>query len=203
MPEGSATDEALRSFEGFYCIEDGLTVRIKKELGHLRTEIFDETNFILSPRANGRFTLKYNMLGLIPIGTDEIDKVGFGMTRVAGVDMLTASINGRTFPGGVRINRSSIPDVWLKRIGRYEIINPGEVFIFVNKIRIREDKGFLLLEARPLFGNFTQSYTLTPISDTECLICGVGNSFGATLTGFTQDGWEYIRASGYLFRKKY
>jgi hypothetical protein len=203
LPAGSATVETLRSFEGLYCIGGGGTLRISKELGHLRTELFDNTNIILSPRANGRFTFKYNMLGFIPLGTDEIDKDGIGMTRFDGIDMLTANVSGHTFPAGVRMTRSSIPDAWLRRLGRYEIINPGEDLVVVNKIRLREDRGFLMVDIRPLFGDVTKSYPIKPLSDAECIICGVGNNFGETLTGFTQDGWEYIRLSGYLFRKKY
>ncbi|MCG6538222.1 MAG: serine hydrolase, partial [Syntrophales bacterium LBB04] len=84
----------------------------------------------------------------------------------------------------------------------YEIINPGDDTVLVEKIRLRRDNGLLLVDYElPLFFKGAMSLALRPVSGNEAVIYGLGRGMGETISVVTVEGEELLRYSGYLLRK--
>ncbi len=52
----------------------------------------------------------------------------------------------------------------------------------------------------PFFFKGTARFALTPVSDTEAVVSGLGRSLGETVRAVLVDGQERIAYSGYLLR---
>jgi hypothetical protein len=90
-----------------------------------------------------------------------------------------------------------------QRIGDYEIVNAGDDALLVDKIRVFQDNGLLQVEyAMPLFTDRKMSIAVTPLSDKEFLVNGLGRGMGETIRTVTVNGEEMLLYSGYLLRKR-
>jgi hypothetical protein len=114
-----------------------------------------------------------------------------------------AGMNGKEILVGERIRTVPISEAMLRRVGEYEITNAGEDAVLVDKIRVRLDNGLLLVEyGMPLFTDKTMSIAITPLSDNEALISGLGRGMGETIRTVNVRGEELLQYSGYLLRKR-
>jgi hypothetical protein len=157
----------------------------------------------LVPRADGQLGLRYKLLGIFPISLGELDQVGISRTTVAGREIVKAGMNGKEILVGERIRTVPISEAMLRRVGEYEITNAGEDAVLVDKIRVRLDNGLLLVEyGMPLFTDKTMSIAITPLSDNEALISGLGRGMGETIRTVNVRGEELLQYSGYLLRKR-
>ncbi len=199
--EGSLTQEELQSYEGRYTTMAGV-VDITKKLDYLRAKIMDAT-LRLVPRPDGLLGLQFRLLGMIPISLGELDKVGISRAMVAGREVVKATMNGQELLVGERLKPVPIPEALQKKVGEYEIVNAGDDAVLVDKIHLRQDCGLLLVEyGLPLFTDKMMSFAITPLSDSEAIISGLGRGMGETIRIVTVDGEEMIRYSGYLLRKR-
>jgi len=203
-PEGgeiSLSTEALQQYEGWYATLVG-AVNVRKASGGLRADVMNRT-LRLIPRADGSLGLQYRLLGLFPIRIEALDGIGVSRTDVAGREILAARMHGRAFPIGERIRPVPLPAEWRGRTGEYEIVNPGEDAILPEKVRLREDGGFLFVDfALPLLFPGTASFAVAPVSKSEAILRGIGRGMGETVRDVTVNGEEMISYSGYLLRKK-
>jgi hypothetical protein len=191
----------LRAYEGRYATMAGV-VTLRETSGQLRAEVMKKS-LRLVPRADGLLGIRYKFLGLFPVSLGDLDYVGVGSARIEGCDLLTARMDGQELLIGQRILPVPIPGKWMERTGEYEIANPGEDTILIEKIRLRQDHGLLLVDiSMPRFFKDELSYAVEPVSDTEAVIYGLGRGLGETLRVETVGGDELIRYSGYFLRKK-
>jgi CubicO group peptidase (beta-lactamase class C family) len=198
---GSLPRAELQAYEGRYASMLGV-VEITKKSDYLRAGFMGKT-VRLVPRPDGLLGIRYRLFGIIPISLGELDQVGISRATVAGREIVKAGINGREMLFGERIRPLPIPEAWLRRVGEYEIVNAGEDAVLVEGIRVRQDKGLLVVEyAMPLFSAGRMSLAIAPVSDTEAVISGLGRGMGGTIQAVAVDGVELIRFSGYLLRKR-
>jgi CubicO group peptidase (beta-lactamase class C family) len=201
VAEGTLSPEALQAYVGRYATVAGV-VEVSKKSDYLSVEFLNKT-LRLVPRADGLLGLQYRLWGLFPVGLGGFDRIGFSVARVAGRDILKAHVDGQEMLVGERIQVKALSDNLLQRIGEYEIVNRGDDAVLFDKVRVRQDKGLLIVDyAMPLFTEDRMSIPLTPLSDTEALTLGLGRGMGETIRVVTVNGEELLQYSGYLLRKK-
>ncbi|MDA8428700.1 MAG: serine hydrolase [Geobacteraceae bacterium] len=199
--EGLLSQEALQAYEGRYATIAGV-VNVTKEPDYLRAEVMS-TAFRLVPRADGLLGLRYKLLGLFPISLGQVDYDGFSVARVAGRDIVKVRSQGRELLLGERIKLVPLPERWLKRTGEYEIINRGDDAVLIENVRLRQDSGLLILDyAMPLFIGGRMSVAITPLSDTEAIMYGLGRNMGETIRVEIVGGEEMLQYSGYLLKRR-
>jgi CubicO group peptidase (beta-lactamase class C family) len=199
--EGFLSAEELQRYTGWYATQVG-AANVHMTPGGLRADVMNRTLRML-PRTDGSLGAQYRLLGLFPIRIEALDGVGFTRTDVAGREILAVRVHGRAFPIGERIRPVPLPAEWLGRTGEYEIVNPGEDAVVPEKIRLREDGGFLFVDyAVPLFFPGTGSFVVAPVSGSEAILRGIGRNLGETVRVITVNGEEMVTYSGYLLRKK-
>jgi acyl transferase domain-containing protein len=92
---------------------------------------------------------------------------------------------------------------WRQRLGEYEITNLGDDLQLIDRIRLIEERGFLMAEV-----NITEApgqtlrIVLMPTSDTEALALETFTEGGEAVSVVTENGAEQLRFSGYHARKK-
>ena len=94
-----------------------------------------------------------------------------------------------------------VPPAWLRRVGRYELLNPDKDFP-IESAAIWLEHGTLGMSYKvPLLSDKTINMPIKPISDTEAVILGLGRDRGETLRAVMIDGEECVRYSGYVGRR--
>jgi hypothetical protein len=193
--------EELLTYEGRYETLEGV-VDVGLESNYLQTEVMNKT-LRLVPRADNRFYLQYKLMGLIPFSLGGLGNIGISHAMIDGHDILKACINGREILAGERIQAIEIPEKWLERTGKYEIVNRGNDALILDNLHLRHDKGLLRVDySLPLFSKNTITLALEPISDSEAIIYGLGRGKGETIRVVKEGGKALLHYSGYLFRKK-
>lgn len=103
---------------------------------------------------------------------------------------------------GERIHPVPIPPAWLRRLGRYEIMNLPEEEIFIDRLRLSVQDEFLVVTGRitkPTPVEFTLA--LEPLSDTEAVVMGLGFGTGETLEVIHERNEEFAYYSGYRLKR--
>ncbi|HEY6838930.1 MAG TPA: serine hydrolase domain-containing protein [Geobacteraceae bacterium] len=199
--KGPLTPEELKAFEGRYATIAGV-VSVVAGTDYLDAEVLGRSIRLVS-RPDGLLAMRYKVLGFFPVGLGELEHVGIGRASVDGRDILKAVADGKEILVGERLKPVPIPEKWLARVGGYEIANPGDDVVLVENIRLRNDKGLLTVEyAMPLFLREPVSLALSPLSDSEAVIEGLGRGKGETIRVVAAEGKEYLAYGGYLLRKR-
>ena len=105
-----------------------------------------------------------------------------------------------------RVPDYSIPQAWMERVGEYVALNGYEELDF-GKFVIKVENGILLVETSITSNYVPQVSTeirvaLMPISDTEAVVIGLGNSEGGTVRATDETGEENLYYSGFRFKAK-
>ncbi|WP_445369130.1 serine hydrolase domain-containing protein [Methylomonas sp. BW4-1] len=155
-------------------------------------------------REDGKFGIRYKLLGLIPLQPKQLAEVGVSVRHVDVHDLALAHWQGQTFVLGEKIQPVAIPDSMLSRLGDYEIVNLAEGEAMVpEKCALRERDGFLMLEySIPAFDLNNLILPIAPVSENAAVILGLGRGMQETVRLETINGQEFVAYSGYLLRKK-
>ena len=194
--------EIQKAYTGSYASLVGIAEIIPKS-NCFNVEALNRT-FQLVPHANGRFGVKYLLLGLFPFSLAELDYYEVSHARIAGHEILKASTRSGDLLIAEKIWLMPVPEAWQMRVGRYKIENPGDDFLLFTQIAIRFNNGLLLAECSlPFFFKSTFYFPLKPISDTEVILAGLGGrTMGETLRVVNVKGKEMLSYSGYLLGKE-
>jgi len=193
--------EVQQDYAGHYASLAGLAT-IKSKEDHLHVEVMNRT-FQLLPLADGRYGIKYRLLGLFEFSLGELDYYELSRATVAGREILLTSTKGRDMVIAEKIRQQPVPDAWLKRVGQYRIENQGDDFPLLEDIRLRLDDGVLLAEcAVPFFFKGVARMPLLAISDTEAVVAGLGRGMGETIRVVPGNGGATLLYSGYVLKRK-
>lgn len=193
--------ELMRDYVGMYASMAGLAEIIPKD-EHFHTEVMGRT-FQLDPHGNNRFGIKYRVLGIFEISLGELDYYEVSHARIGGREILKAGTKGRDMLIAEKIHPAPVPPAWLKRIGEYQIENLGDDFPVLDKVRLRLQDGLLIAECTvPFFYKGTVRFPLTPVSDTEAVIAGLGRGMGETIRVISVNNRELLAYSGYVLKMK-
>jgi CubicO group peptidase (beta-lactamase class C family) len=184
---------------GRYATDFGL-ISIQAKDPKLCACLIDET-FDLIPYPNGWFGLDDDARGLLPQSMHPLAAMTFRTERIDGREVVVARHGDKQVLIGEKVPDAPIPEVWLQRVGHYQLLNPDPGFPLTEP-RLKVQDGQLCMSYRlPKLSGARVQVPLRPISDTEAIILGLGRTRGETLRAFTLNGEERLRYSGYVGRK--
>ncbi len=189
-----------RAYEGNYATPMGL-VTITGKKHYFLAEAADKT-FRLVPRTDATFALKYKLFGFIPVRLGNLEQMSISRNTVAGHELLVARSWGQDTLLGQKIVYAPVSERWRARAGIYEIVNGTHDVFVLDRIRMTFQNGLLVIEySAPLVAESEVSFAISPISDSEALIPGLGYGTGDTIRAITIDGKDGLQYSGYRFKK--
>jgi hypothetical protein len=122
------------------------------------------------------------LLRVLPIGLGELDEVGLYPKRVSDHEGPTASLDGEEIYVGEKIAKPSLPDPWRQRAGVYRVSNLGDDLEILKDIRLIIEDELMVLELESILSaGFKSRLPLRPVSDTDAVFLGLGQSGGETL----------------------
>jgi hypothetical protein len=184
---------------GNYATDFGL-ISIRPKDAKLCACIVDET-FDLIPYPNGWFGIGQEALGSLPPSVKPLGKMQFQTQQIDGREVVVARNGEKKVILGEKIPEAEVPDVWLKRIGSYQVMNPDEDFP-ITEPELKLNNGQLCMSYKmPVLSSKRIQVPVKPISDTEAIILGLGRTRGETLRAVEIDGEERLRYSGFVGRK--
>jgi CubicO group peptidase (beta-lactamase class C family) len=191
--------EAQIAYVGDYTTLVG-PVRISAENTDLSVSALGQV-FKLRMRNDGFLGLDYKLLGLVPVDMGTLSDIGFSLHTVNGRKLLVAHQGTQDMLVGQRIEPPASFGAWQQRLGDYEIINLGDDPKAVKRIRLIEERGFLVFETTLLDEpDQTARAVLEPVSDTQALLLGPLADSGELIRSAILDGVEHLVYSGYQAR---
>jgi CubicO group peptidase (beta-lactamase class C family) len=184
---------------GNYATDFGL-VSIRPKDAKLCACIVEET-FDLIPYPNGWFGVERNTARPLSPSLRPLADLRFQTQRIDGREVVVAIKDGKRILLGEKVPAAPVPDVWRKRVGRYQLLNPDPGFPLTEpQLKLRD--GQLCMSYKlPLLSSSAIQVPLQPISDTEAIILGLGRTRGETLRAVVVDGEERLRYSGFEGRQ--
>ena len=184
---------------GSYATDLGL-ISIRPKDAKLCACIVEET-FDLIPYPDGWLGIDRNGRGSLPPAVRPLAQMRFQTQTIDGREVVVAEKGGKQMVIGEKIPPEPVPEVWLRRVGKYELLNPDESFPLTEP-QVKVQEGHLCMSYKlPLLSSSTIQVPLRPISDTEAIILGLGRTRGETLRAITVDGVERLRYSGFEGRR--
>ena len=199
-PERAPSAEELNLFNGYFDTLVGL-VKVSNKSGDIDAEAVGH-HFQLVPHEDGLLSLKYKILGLVPVRVGLFEDIRLSTVSVAGRQVLVGKIGGESAVFGEKLKTLPIPESFMKRLGQYEIIakidGPAPDLIV-----LREDAGQLIGEVRfPERPGLLLRIGFQPLSDNEAITPGLVSGRGDTLRVFQENGEERLAFAGLILRKK-
>lgn len=184
---------------GRYATDFGL-IAIRAQDPKLCACIIDET-FNLIPYPNGWVGLGQAALGSLPRGLRPLAAMRFRSEHISGREVVVARKGEQRIVIGEKVPDEPVPQVWLDRVGRYEVVNPDPGFPLTDAVLKLRDGHLCMSYRLPELSAARVQVPLRPISDTEAIVLGLGRTRGETLRAISVDGEERLRYSGYIGRK--
>lgn len=176
-------------------------IRIRADGTGLRANALGH-DFKLRQRSDGLLGLDYALLGLVSVNLGTLSEIGFSLRSVAGRDVLVGSVGTQEMLVGQRVAPPANLGAWQQRLGDYEISNQGDDPKVVKRIRLLEERGFLLVETTQLEEpDQTVRALLQPVSDSRALLLGPLADSGETVRSVMLNGVDHLTYSGYLLKK--
>ncbi len=200
-PEVKLSREQVKSVEGHYSSEYIGFISIKEKEGRLLMEAMGHEVSLLA-HADGSFTLKYYLLGFIPVNIELLSGIRFRIEKIQDKKVIVLLKNRKKYLGGIMIERPGLTPGWLSRAGEYKVVSPGDDALLFEDPSIIVAEGFLVFKTRPSYQkNLTIMLPLQPVSDTECVIMGLGRNMGQTMKFIHGNGQTLLAYSGLILKK--
>ena len=197
--EREPSAEELRFFNGHFDTLVGL-VNVSSESGKINVEAVGH-HFQLVPHEDGQLSLKYKVLGLVPVRVGVFEDIRLSTATINGRQIVVGKLGGETQIFGEKLRPTPIPDNFRKLVGNYEIIdkNDGPT---PDKILLKEEYGQLVGELSfPEKPELILRIAFQPVSDNEAVTAGLGSGRGDTLRLIKENGEDRLAFSGLLLRK--
>lgn len=192
--EAAVKQIKLEPMEGLYATKMGLVEIRRNYESKIQKYPFIKFRLIADPE--GWFTVKPRLFGIFPVKFTDLEDTKFGVAELSGVKVLLANHNGVKSIMGEKFEKTPIPSIWRQRCGKYvETGNQGQPGPN-HRIKLVVRKGVLMG-----YLNTSEPLILTPITDTELLIRGLGRDLHETIRIIDLNGEERFSYGGLLFRK--
>lgn len=185
----------LQDFPGYYASALEGLVEIAESNGRLRL-VVNGQSFPIALHNDGGVGIP------LPSGTS------VPLTRTVLSDrevlIMGSPAEGRTLLGE-KLAQTALSDSWRKRAGTYRFTSVGgeadrKATGIPATIRLKIKNGFLMVDR--ISRVFDKGAVLTPVTDSEAVIAGLGRHHGDTVTFETRSGVEFLRYSGFLARRR-
>ena len=153
----------------------------------------------LVPCADGSFETEYRLLG-IPVSGSALKHQRFVFREVQGRTIFEILVGASILASGERMKGAPLTEIWKKRLGRYEVTNPG-AFPWLRGMSLFYDKrtGLLMADV-PGFSARTIA-PLWAVTDSEAVLMGFGPGAGETYEFKEANGEEHLMYSGHDLRR--
>ena len=193
------TKEQVR---GNYATTLGL-ITVDGDRARYRAEMFGKT-LNLNPQPEGLYAPEYRFLGLIPIPISVLKEVRLTTAEIGGHQVVVAYYREHAHRIGEKIGPVRLSEAWLRRLGTYQVADRDPLLDLVKLGNVALDytDGALYFRYRvPGWLGLVANIPVRPVSDTELVIDGTGWLMGETIQAVQRDGRDYLRYSGYDFRR--
>lgn len=201
--------EQLASWSGNYSTRLG-PVRIYT--ANSKTLSIDAQGFSgeLLEREDGRFGLRYKLLGLVPAPLGSLGSLGFSRRTVGGRELITVREYGRDSLFGEKLPAAALTTTLAPELrkfvdtfsGSYTPVDSGDDKVEFSAVRLFEDHGVLIAEIQFTARSQVRRMTLRPISNTQALVLGSLADGGDLIQGINKgDALVELQAMGLRFRK--
>lgn len=185
---------------GNYATDFGL-ISIRPQDAKLCACIVEQT-FDLIPYPSGWFGIGQGGTATLPSSFRPLAKMQFQTQEIDGREVVVAKSGDKKVVLGEKIPDGAVPEVWLNRVGTYEVMNQDKEFP-VTEAELKLNNGQLCMTYKmPVLSSKRIQVPLKPISDSEAIILGLGRTRGETLRAVEVDGEERLRYSGFVGRKQ-
>ncbi len=174
--------------------------RVRRHKDYLLVDLEGES-LELQPLSAGRFSLRKRLLGLYPM---ELEQFNLGLMRHDGRDLLLIQSDDdhRLLLVGERLPKMPIPAAWQARVGEYRILNPRGLLRSWSEsgrilARIRDGRLLVISDGE----GARETLVLTPLSDTEAVVAGIGSGAGDRVQVSVRGDREFIQYSGLTLQK--
>lgn len=174
------TPLSLPDFPGYYASGNFGLIGISKKYGRMRIQL-NGRSYPIKPHTDGSVGFRFPQLGAVTLRRAKLSER----------EVLTIEGPQERQLLGEKIPQTPLPMIWRHRAGKYRVLDEDNVVL-----RLGIQNGFLVLSG------FGPNRVLTPVSDTEAIIAGLGRSLGETIAIENRDGVEVLRYSGYLAKRK-
>ncbi len=119
---------------------------------------------------------------------------------VDGENVVVMEKDGKQTRFGAVMPSDPTPKIWQQRTGNFRVINEDPGYPVTN-VRIMELDNQLFLHYRmPRLTQLAMQIPITPISDTEAITVGIGQSRGETIRVINIDHQEHLLFSGFILK---
>jgi len=190
---------AFSDMTGFYASSFGfITITGKPKAYTIKIE---DTKLALANNNDGSYSLKYKILGFIPIDIGEFGNIKITPQIIDNHQLLIGENQGQQFI----IAKKVLPDkrraAWDKRIGKYSIINQLALEMMqIDSISLYYNGEFYMIATQYKNGALSH-YPLLIVNDQEAIVDGIGRDLGETLLVNTQGTATVLEYSGMRFKQ--
>ena len=187
---------------GNYATNLGL-ISVSGDRARYRAEMFGKT-LNLDPQPEGLYAPEYRLLGLIPIPISVLKEVRLTTADIGGHRIVVAYYREHAHRIGEKIGPVRLSEAWLRRLGTYQTAgrDPLLDLVKLGNVALAYTDGVLYFRYRvPGWLGLLANIPVRPVSDTELVIDGTGWLMGETIQAVRRDGRDYLRYSGYDFRR--
>jgi CubicO group peptidase (beta-lactamase class C family) len=198
--ERKPSEEELRLFDGYFDSMVGLA-RISTKSGQIDVEAVGH-QFRLVPHEDGLLTIKYKVLGMLPVRVGAFEDIHLSMVNVDGRQIIVGRMGSESMIFGEKLNPGKVPERFMNSLGNYEISSKMDGPM-PDHLSLREDNGLLIGEAHfPEVPDLLLRIAFSPVSDHEVVTAGLGTSRGDTLRIIESGDEAILGFSGMQLRKK-
>ncbi len=211
LPEGgkaeiiSLEEEEMLDLTGLYAGSFGL-MDVKLKGKGLKMSLFGAPLY-LTPRADGTFSMSYKLLGFIPVDIEFFDILAVSFQEIEGKSYMGLKMDGVTMGVAERFDPDIVPEIWLKRVGKYTIVDEEgkpdkDTQLFVQSAALTYDNrtGLFLIDL--VFQGQKMGFPLTFINDNEAVTLGDGRNLGETIRAVDTGEETYLYYSGFKLKLK-
>jgi hypothetical protein len=190
----------LSGLEGTYATVIG-KVDITKNKNNSHIVKTEGADFTACRHKNGKYYLKYRLMGFIPINLNELGEIGFSSRDIAGQHVLVGESENVRFLAGVKVTPQPVDKPWRNRLGHYEVVNQPEATLFqVKGLELKLIDGYLLSVITRAEGG-QSAVILQTVDEKEAVIEGLGTGLGETIRiEYDSKGEEVIIYEGLQFK---
>lgn len=198
--ERRPTAEELRLFDGYFDSMVGLA-KISTKSGQIDVDAVGH-QFRLVPHEDGLLTIKYKVLGMLPVRVGAFEDIHLSMVNVDGRQIIIGRMGSESMIFGEKLKPGNIPESFMKSLGNYEITSKMDGPM-PDSLLLKEDDGLLIGEAHfPEVPDLLLRIAFQPVSDHEVVTAGLGTSRGDTLRIIESGEEAVLGFSGMQLRKK-
>lgn len=161
----------------------------------------------LVPRADGTFSMGYKLLGFIPMDIEFFDILAVSFNEIEGESYMGLKMDGVTMGIAEKIKPGAVPEIWLKRAGKYTIVDEEgkpdkDNQLFIQRAALTHDSrtGLFLMDL--VVQGQKMAFPLTFINDNEAVTTGDGRNLGETIRAVDTGEGTYLFFSGLKFKLK-